>query len=287
MRRIIPAISIVVSFLSVAVAAVLTYFVGVIYSPIEINPWILLCCCGAVGAGIAYRVARLTLPFIWITGITPLVAGVIIFQETVPFTWFFFIGFAVLASLHLPALWTHVPYYPTPDSVDHGIGQIIESAKHSVQTPGHTHRSTHTLKVVDLGCGTARMLARLSVEHSDVFFEGYEISVIPFCIAKIRSLFYRNLTVRFSSFWSIPLKPYTVVYAFLSPAVMPRLAQKVADELDESAVFISNSFSIPETYLKKNTARSFSVQTVSGHEHGSETDPERGTELYIYRLTPR
>jgi hypothetical protein len=45
--------------------------------------------------------------------------------------------------------------------------------------------------------------------------------------------------------WNIDLSEFDVVYAFLSPAPMERLFEKVRREMKPGSIFISNSFMVP------------------------------------------
>ncbi len=60
---------------------------------------------------------------------------------------------------------------------------------------------------------------------------------------------------------------YDVVYAFLSPAPMPRLWEKAGIEMAPGAMLISNSFVVPDV-------APVAVITV---------DDRRATRLYVYR----
>ena len=61
---------------------------------------------------------------------------------------------------------------------------------------------------------------------------------------------------------------YDVVYAFLSPEPMPRLWEKVKDEMLPGSIFVSNSFAVPNIEPSEIW----------------ELSDERKTVLYIYIL---
>ena len=54
-----------------------------------------------------------------------------------------------------------------------------------------------------------------------------------------------NIRWRWDDLWQADLGNYDVVYAFLSPAPMPRLWEKVQAEMKPGSLFISNSFPVP------------------------------------------
>lgn len=106
------------------------------------------------------------------------------------------------------------------------------------------------VQAVDLGCGLADVplaLARHNT-HPDSRFEGVENAPIPFLVARLRSIGARDarITIRWGSLWNENLSRFDMVYAFLSPHPMPRLFQKAEKEMRSGAVFVSNSFSVPD-----------------------------------------
>ena len=51
--------------------------------------------------------------------------------------------------------------------------------------------------------------------------------------------------VAFGSIWDERLDHYDVVYAYLSPAAMPRLWDKARLEMKPGSLLVSNSFAVP------------------------------------------
>lgn len=101
-------------------------------------------------------------------------------------------------------------------------------------------------RVIDLGCGDGRLLRHLSLARPDCIFVGYEHAPLPWLVARLTNLHRRNVDIRYGDFWQHPLGPYDVVYAFLSPAPMPALADKCQAEMAPGKHLISNSFPIPD-----------------------------------------
>jgi SAM-dependent methyltransferase len=101
-------------------------------------------------------------------------------------------------------------------------------------------------RVIDLGCGTGRVLRFLARHRPDCRFVGYEHAPLTFLWASLKCSGMPNVTIRLGSFWPHSLAEYDLVYAFLSPAPMSRLWEKACIEMDESACLISNSFVVPE-----------------------------------------
>ena len=95
---------------------------------------------------------------------------------------------------------------------------------------------------VDLGCGLGGTLAYLARAKPDWDIVGVETAPGPYLIAKVRTAFLPNVQVRFQTLWKTDLAAFDVVYAFLSPAPMPRLHAKAAAEMRPGTLFVSNSF---------------------------------------------
>lgn len=167
-------------------------------------------------------------------------------------SWIFLLGFILLGALHLPALWTHVPYYPTPVSL---YERIV--SKLPTDTP---------FTFIDIGCGMGGLLRYASQQRPNGNFYGVEISVLPFLVSTLRSLGRKNLSVSFKSFWDLNLSQFDYIYAFLSPAPMEALGAKFKSEASDHTRLISNSFEIPDLTPS-------SVETVS---------KERGMTLFFY-----
>lgn len=144
------------------------------------------------------------------------------------------IWFGIACALFLvfaPALWTRVPYYPTARSTYNLI-----LAEIPIDRP---------IRFIDIGCGLGTLLSFLASQKPDSKFEGVELGLMPYLASKIRSLFHSNMQIHFGDFWYMSLKSHDVVYAFLSPAAMSRLWDKVNAEMKPGSIFITNSFEVP------------------------------------------
>lgn len=100
------------------------------------------------------------------------------------------------------------------------------------------------LSLLDLGCGTGRVLAAVRRERPIVRLAGVENAPLTWLFALWR-LRHDAVQVHFRSIWDQPLDAYDVVFAYLSPAAMPRLWQKALAEMPPGSVLVSNSFGIP------------------------------------------
>lgn len=101
------------------------------------------------------------------------------------------------------------------------------------------------IRAIDLGAGAGGLLRHLANGRPDGLFTGIERAPLPFLMARLAASDLPNCTVMRGDFWDHPLRPYDVVYAFLSPLPMPRLWAKAKAEMRPGALLVSNSFPIP------------------------------------------
>jgi hypothetical protein len=74
---------------------------------------------------------------------------------------------------------------------------------------------------------------------------GIESAPLNWLIAKLRLGVRGGKTdIRFGNLWDVDLSDFDIVYAYLSPAPMPRLWEKVCREMKPGSLFVSNTFLI-------------------------------------------
>ena len=101
-------------------------------------------------------------------------------------------------------------------------------------------------KLVDIGCGNGQFLRRLSLARPDCHFTGIEHAPATWLLARLLNMRRPNVHIRYGDFWQHDFAQFDVVYAFLSPAPMPALADKVWAEMKNGKLLISNSFPLPD-----------------------------------------
>jgi hypothetical protein len=138
-------------------------------------------------------------------------------------------GFVLLVATSLGSLRTRVPLYLSSDQA---------MAEIAARLPAR-----HGIRVMDLGCGLGGLLTGLAAERDDVELCGVEMAPLNWLVSKLRLR--SRADIRFGSLWQCDLSGYDVVYAYLSPAPMPRLWQKAKQEMQPGSLFISNSFAVP------------------------------------------
>ena len=101
-------------------------------------------------------------------------------------------------------------------------------------------------RLIDLGCGDARVLARVAAARGDAVCHGIEYAPLPWLAGWLRCLGRgARCSVRWGDFWTADLGGYDLVYAYLSPVPMARLWRKAGAEMRPGTLLISNGFAVP------------------------------------------
>ncbi len=121
---------------------------------------------------------------------------------------------------------------------------------------------------LDLGCGDGRVL-REARRRYGVQAMGFEVNLLAYFAAKVRNFRLKGVQIRWKNFWKVDLSHADVVFCYLFPDVMERLAKKLEAELRPGSKVVSSNFPLPRW-------RPFQVL----HPHsGRHRDP-----IYIYRF---
>ncbi len=222
------------------------------YTHITVPGFAMALCHGTVAAA----VTAVRLPSApWWTLLQAVFPMAVVIGITIPLSPSVWLGaFVVLWLVNRNTLHERIPLYCS--------GRLVPQALEGILPCG-------SFRFVDLGCGLGGVLARLRQTYPQSHFEGVESAPLPWLIAWLRLLRYRNCRVRWGNFWTISLAEYQVVYCFLSPEPMPRLWSKVCAELRPGACLISNTFAIPQAPPPDNIL----------HPPGSSGP------LYVWRMT--
>lgn len=143
--------------------------------------------------------------------------------------WVFLLAFVALFLVFSNVSREKVPLYLTNAATWATLSELLNQES----KPG---------QFVDLGSGLGGTLAYLARKHPDWTFTGVETAPVPYIISQLRLMTRPNAHIRFRNLWKVNLADFDVVYAFLSPAPMPRLLAKADSEMRANALFISNSF---------------------------------------------
>lgn len=152
----------------------------------------------------------------------------ILTQADIEPTWFL-AGFALLAATSLGSIRHRVPLYLSSQQAVDTVIKLLPSQ------PG--------LRVIDLGCGLGGMLAGLAKQRPDLRLFGAEMAPLNWLVSRLRLR--GRAEVHYGSLWDQNLGDFDVIYAYLSPAPMLRLWDKVSREMRPGGILISNTFAIP------------------------------------------
>jgi SAM-dependent methyltransferase len=85
-------------------------------------------------------------------------------------------------------------------------------------------------KMCDLGCGDGRFVFAASKAGAKAW--GFEVSLLPFFIAKIKKLLsgQKNCRIVYKDFWFQNLGEFDIIYFFLLPEFYPRMKRKIEKE---------------------------------------------------------
>ena len=142
------------------------------------------------------------------------------------------IGILILLITFIIAGRSAAPWVPTKGK---NIARAIAAANIK---PGQT--------VVDIGCGDGRLVFAAADKGAKAV--GYEISLIPYLIAKIRWLFSsqrQNVSIRFKNLWRVNLDQVDILYVFLLPQILGKLEKKLEKELQPGAKVIVHCWAMP------------------------------------------
>jgi len=219
----------------------------------QMNLWQIPLVLAMLQGGIAALIAfRRHAPRWWLPihlGFVPLV--VIVQALDIPPIWFL-AAFVLLLLVFWRTDKSRVPLYLTNRDTARALLKLLPTA------PG---------RIIDLGCGDGGLLRRLALARPDCHFSGIEHAPLTWLVARLRMLGLNNASVRHGDFWHESLEPYDLVYAFLSPAPMPRLWEKACAEMGTGALLVSNSFTVPDVLPAASVA----------------VGDRRATHLYLYQ----
>ena len=98
--------------------------------------------------------------------------------------------------------------------------------------------------LVDLGCGDGRVL-RSANRRYGLSAIGYEINLLAYLKARCLCVFRPNIRLVLKNFWQADISGADVVYCYLYPDVLKRLAAKLSAELKPGAIVVSGNFPLP------------------------------------------
>lgn len=97
-------------------------------------------------------------------------------------------------------------------------------------------------KFYDLGCGDGKLV--FAAAKAGAHATGFEISLLPYLIAKIKSFSVEKSSIEFRDFWNQDLSDADIVYLFLTPKVNPKAKEKLERELKKGARIVAYTWPI-------------------------------------------
>jgi SAM-dependent methyltransferase len=98
--------------------------------------------------------------------------------------------------------------------------------------------------LIDMGCGDGRVLSG-AYKRYGVRAIGYEVNPIAYLLAKLRTIGKRGVAVRWQNFWKTDVGDADVLFCYLFPDVMEKVARKLESELHPGARVVSGNFPLP------------------------------------------
>jgi len=133
------------------------------------------------------------------------------------------IFFLVLAFL------TGAPYVPSTNPVALSMIELAQIKK--------------GMTVYDLGSGDGKLLLLAAARGAHAV--GIEINPYLVVLTKLRTLG-KNVSVQWGSFWSADLKRGDILFIYLIPWRMEKLARLLTSKAKPGAIVVSNSFIFPD-----------------------------------------
>ncbi|MGE5471879.1 MAG: class I SAM-dependent methyltransferase [Bacteroidota bacterium] len=143
----------------------------------------------------------------------------------------FLLAFVLLLLVYRGALSGQVPLYLSNRQTVTALGELLAERGNS--------------RFLDLGAGLGSTTVPLADLLPESRFTGVENAPLTWLLGRLLSLGRDNVDWRWDDLWAAKLGDFDIVYAFLSPAPMARLWEKVEAEMAPGSVFISNTFPVP------------------------------------------
>lgn len=105
--------------------------------------------------------------------------------------------------------------------------------------------------IYEFGAGDGR-LCNFFAKSEAARIEGFEISLIPYCIGLIRTFKLRSkVKIRFRDFFRVSSTPADIIFCFLTPPAMKKLGEKFLEECKPGTQIVSYAFPIPQWTARK------------------------------------
>ncbi|WP_254258565.1 class I SAM-dependent methyltransferase [Methylovorus sp. MM2] len=163
-------------------------------------------------------------------------------------------GFLISAGLFWSTFRTQVPFYPSRPIVWREVDKLLPKSQ--------------VIDMVDIGSGIGDLLMHLAASRPESRFLGIEIAPLPWLVSKVRGWLRHSPAIfKLGDYESLDFSKFDVVFAYLSPAAMPKLWEKASKEMRKETLLISYEFDIA------GITPSFEIKT-----------NERAPMIYVWKL---
>lgn len=170
----------------------------------------------------------------WIHIVFPL--AVIVMQDIALPAIVYLSGFVITLALYWSVHNTRVPFYPSFPATWRAMHLILE------QQAGE-----QSLRVLDIGSGLGDVSLFLSRQRPQDQIDGIEIAPLPWLVSMLRATFSGSRSqFQLGDYRQHDFAQLDVVFAYLSPAVMADVWQKVSAEMLPGSLFVSSEFPVPD-----------------------------------------
>jgi len=230
-------------------------FVLVAYLPLIISPpysaLLLAIVMGVLASGLSYAIK---LPKWWLGLQLFFPFFIYLTLQLAIHPLYYLLGFVLIWLVFSNSFKHRVPLYLTNHKTRLALAKLVKSQQ--------------KVCFIDLGSGLGGNVVFMAKQVNTVKSVGVETSAFPLLISKINCLINGGETLA-QDIWKTPLNDFNLVYAFLSPEPMPELWLKAKAEMNQQAIFVSNSFAVPNIVATEIW----------------ELPDKRKTLLYIYQMS--
>jgi len=228
--RLSPAIiALLVGSLS-AVASILFQEICSKYLLLTLPEVVFLIIEGLVAALLA-RVLKLAIWWQWILFTFPLAIWLALKLDLTPS--FLFGGFLLFVLMYWSVFLTQVPYYPSGQGACDIVAKLIDRNKR--------------LAILEIGSGLGGFSIQLAKIHPKSSYLGIEIAPLPFLISLIRSKSQGSkVSFKLGNYEKVDFANFDLVFAYLSPAAMPKLYEQCKAQMRPGSMLVSHEFIVPD-----------------------------------------
>jgi SAM-dependent methyltransferase len=199
------------------------------YLPMTLPELLFLIIQGLVAALLA-RALKLAIWWQWILFIFPLAIWLALKLDLTPS--FLFGGFLIFVLMYWSVFLTQVPYYPSGQGACDIVAKLIDHQKQ--------------LKILEIGSGLGGFSIQLAKIHPNSTYMGIEIAPLPFLISLIRSKYQGSkVSFKLGNYEKVDFAHFDLVFAYLSPAAMPKLYEQCKAQMKPGSVLVSHEFNVP------------------------------------------